>query len=148
MNKISCPCVQNAGVDFPPREENTVPLFTPPQTQPLRQPHLYPPPGQSYEDAAIQASLQSSAPSAPALRCSFVLMQNLFVIYLFTSSSTVIFIHNFLMPFTLLFLYAFLCSIFPILFRITYFGWNKYGLVCKFTLVWGKFHTHGLYQKY
>uniref|UniRef100_A0A0E0R5B9 VHS domain-containing protein n=1 Tax=Oryza rufipogon TaxID=4529 RepID=A0A0E0R5B9_ORYRU len=58
----------NAGVDFPPREENTVPLFTPPQTQPLRQPHLYPPPGQSYEDAAIQASLQSSAPSAPALR--------------------------------------------------------------------------------
>uniref|UniRef100_A0A0E0J336 VHS domain-containing protein n=1 Tax=Oryza nivara TaxID=4536 RepID=A0A0E0J336_ORYNI len=60
--------LRNAGVDFPPREENTVPLFTPPQTQPLRQPHLYPPPGQSYEDAAIQASLQSSAPSAPALR--------------------------------------------------------------------------------
>jgi hypothetical protein len=92
--------LRNAGVDFPPREENTVPLFTPPQTQPLRQPHLYPPPGQSYEDAAIQASLQSSAPSAPALRCSFVLMQNLFLIYLFTSSSTVIFIHSFLMPFT------------------------------------------------
>ena len=53
-----------AGVDFPPREENTVPLFTPPQTQPLRQPHLYPP-GQSYEDVAIQASLQSSTPAAP-----------------------------------------------------------------------------------
>ncbi|KAL5204892.1 hypothetical protein ABZP36_009763 [Zizania latifolia] len=62
--------LRNAGVDFPPREENTVPLFTPPQTQPLRQPHLYPPPGQSYEDAAIQASLQSSAPSAPALSLS------------------------------------------------------------------------------
>uniref|UniRef100_A0A0D9XQ32 VHS domain-containing protein n=1 Tax=Leersia perrieri TaxID=77586 RepID=A0A0D9XQ32_9ORYZ len=61
--------LRNAGVDFPPREENTVPLFTPPQTQPLRQPHLYPPPGQSYEDAAIQASLQS-APSAPALGLS------------------------------------------------------------------------------
>uniref|UniRef100_A0A0D3HJ87 VHS domain-containing protein n=1 Tax=Oryza barthii TaxID=65489 RepID=A0A0D3HJ87_9ORYZ len=62
--------LRSAGVDFPPREENTVPLFTPPQTQPLRQPHLYPPPGQSYEDAAIQASLQSSAPSAPALSLS------------------------------------------------------------------------------
>ncbi|KAL6658261.1 hypothetical protein ACP70R_003847 [Stipagrostis hirtigluma subsp. patula] len=58
-----------AGVDFPPREENSVPLFTPPQTQPLRNPHLYPPPGQSYEDAAIQASLQS-APPAPALSLS------------------------------------------------------------------------------
>ncbi|KAE8821171.1 seed protein B32E [Hordeum vulgare] len=58
-----------AGVDFPPREENTVPLFTPPQTQPLRQPHLYPP-GQSYEDVAIQASLQSSTPAAPPLSLS------------------------------------------------------------------------------
>lgn len=58
-----------AGVDFPPREENSVPLFTPPQTQPLRHPHLYTPPGQSYEDAAIQASLQS-APPAPALSLS------------------------------------------------------------------------------
>jgi hypothetical protein len=61
--------LQTAGVDFPPREENTVPLFTPPQSQPLRQPHLYPP-GQSYEDVAIQASLQSSAPAASALRYS------------------------------------------------------------------------------
>ena len=62
--------LQTAGVDFPPREENTVPLFTPPQTQPLRQPHVYPP-GQSYEDVAIQASLQSSAPAA-ALRYSLI----------------------------------------------------------------------------
>lgn len=58
-----------AGVGFPPREENTVPLFTPPQTQPLRQPHVYPP-GQSYEDVAIQASLQSSGPAASALSLS------------------------------------------------------------------------------
>lgn len=63
--------MQAAGVDFPPREENSLPLFTPPQTQPLRHPHLYTPPGQSYEDAAIQASLQS-APPAPALRLSFM----------------------------------------------------------------------------
>lgn len=61
--------LRTAGVDFPPREENTVPLFTPPQSQPLRQPHLYPP-GQSYEDVAIQASLQSSAPAASALSLS------------------------------------------------------------------------------
>uniref|UniRef100_A0ACD6A249 Uncharacterized protein n=1 Tax=Avena sativa TaxID=4498 RepID=A0ACD6A249_AVESA len=59
----------SAGVGFPPREENTVPLFTPPQTQPLRQPHVYPP-GQSYEDVAIQASLQSSGPAASALSLS------------------------------------------------------------------------------
>ena len=65
--------LQAAGVDFPPREENTVPLFTPPQTQPLRQPHLYPP-GQSYEDVAIQASLQSSTPAAPPLRYLFICM--------------------------------------------------------------------------
>jgi hypothetical protein len=65
--------LQTAGVDFPPREENTVPLFTPPQSQPLRQPHLYPP-GQSYEDVAIQASLQSSAPAASALRYSLIRM--------------------------------------------------------------------------
>ncbi|KAG8091075.1 hypothetical protein GUJ93_ZPchr0011g28706 [Zizania palustris] len=62
--------LRNAGVHFPPREENTVPLFTPPQTQPLRHPQLYPLPGQTYEDATIQASLQSSAPSGPALSLS------------------------------------------------------------------------------
>ncbi|KAG8083448.1 hypothetical protein GUJ93_ZPchr0015g6707 [Zizania palustris] len=37
--------LRNAGVDFPSREENTVPLFTPIQTQPLRHPQLYPLPG-------------------------------------------------------------------------------------------------------
>ncbi|KAK2988502.1 hypothetical protein RJ640_013166, partial [Escallonia rubra] len=42
----------SAGVDFPPREENSVPLFTPPQTQPIVHPD-------SYEEAAVQASLQS-----------------------------------------------------------------------------------------
>ncbi|KAL4336118.1 hypothetical protein GQ457_07G022690 [Hibiscus cannabinus] len=45
-----------AGVEFPPREENTVPLFTPPQTHPITH-H----PVSAYEDAAIEASLQSDA---------------------------------------------------------------------------------------
>ncbi|KAJ4822659.1 hypothetical protein Tsubulata_035933 [Turnera subulata] len=45
-----------AGVEFPPREENSVPLFTPPQTQPVVQ-HV----PLADEDAAIQASLQSDA---------------------------------------------------------------------------------------
>ncbi|KAG8633228.1 TOM1-like protein 3 [Manihot esculenta] len=44
-----------AGVEFPPRAENSVPLFTPPQTQPIA--HA----PSAYEDAAIQASLQSDA---------------------------------------------------------------------------------------
>lgn len=43
------------GVEFPPRGMNSVPLFTPPQTQPIVPPPL------AYEDAAIQASLQSDA---------------------------------------------------------------------------------------
>ncbi|KAE8656343.1 hypothetical protein F3Y22_tig00117005pilonHSYRG00468 [Hibiscus syriacus] len=43
-----------AGVEFPPREENTVPLFTPPQTRPISH-H----PASAYEDAAVEASLQS-----------------------------------------------------------------------------------------
>lgn len=46
---------QSAGVEFPPREENSVPFFTPPQTQPV----VYPTSG--FEDAAIQASLQADA---------------------------------------------------------------------------------------
>ncbi|KAF5444652.1 hypothetical protein F2P56_033771 [Juglans regia] len=45
--------LKSAGVEFPPREENSVPLFTPPQTLPIV-PHA-----SAYEDAAIQASLQS-----------------------------------------------------------------------------------------
>ncbi|KAI4388110.1 hypothetical protein MLD38_000471 [Melastoma candidum] len=42
-----------AGVEFPPREDNHVPLFTPPQTQPIMH-HAT-----DYEDAVIQASLQT-----------------------------------------------------------------------------------------
>ncbi|KAG1331176.1 TOM1-like protein 4 [Cocos nucifera] len=50
-----------AGVEFPPRTENTAPLFTPPQTRPV----TYQPAASAYEDAAIQASLQSD--DGPAL---------------------------------------------------------------------------------
>jgi hypothetical protein len=52
--------LRSFGVEFPPREENqnTVSLFTPPQTQPL----VHPP--STYEDAAIQASLESADPSS------------------------------------------------------------------------------------
>ncbi|KAB5568535.1 hypothetical protein DKX38_002328 [Salix brachista] len=46
---------QSAGVEFPPRAENSVPFFTPPQTQPIADAPS------AYEDAAIQASLQSDA---------------------------------------------------------------------------------------
>lgn len=45
--------LKSAGVDFPPREENTVPLFTPPQSHPIVHPTS------PYEEAAIQASLQT-----------------------------------------------------------------------------------------
>ncbi|KAM0067117.1 putative target of Myb protein [Helianthus debilis subsp. tardiflorus] len=47
--------LRSAGVDFPPKEENSVPLFTPPQTHPVV--HATSP----YEEAAIQASLQTDA---------------------------------------------------------------------------------------
>ncbi|XP_027149653.1 TOM1-like protein 4 [Coffea eugenioides] len=45
--------LKSAGVEFPPREDNSVPLFTPPQTHPIVQPTA------EYEEAAVQASLQS-----------------------------------------------------------------------------------------
>ena len=54
--------IQSIGVEFPPREENSVPLFTPPQTQPLMHPPPIAHPASTYEEAAIQASLQSEAP--------------------------------------------------------------------------------------
>ncbi|CAK9187070.1 unnamed protein product [Ilex paraguariensis] len=47
--------LKSARVEFPPREENSVPLFTPPQTHPL----VHPP--SVYEEAAVQASLESDA---------------------------------------------------------------------------------------
>ncbi|KAK4340953.1 hypothetical protein RND71_039454 [Anisodus tanguticus] len=42
-----------AGVEFPPREENSVPLFTPPQTHPI----VHTP--SAYEEDAVEASLES-----------------------------------------------------------------------------------------
>ncbi|XP_059631691.1 TOM1-like protein 3 isoform X2 [Cornus florida] len=47
--------LKGAGVEFPPRVENSVPLFTPPQTQPIIHP------ASVYEETAVQASLQSDA---------------------------------------------------------------------------------------
>ncbi|KAL3638870.1 hypothetical protein CASFOL_016777 [Castilleja foliolosa] len=47
--------LKSAGVEFPPREENSVPLFTPPQTHPIV--HVPSP----YDEAAVQASLESDA---------------------------------------------------------------------------------------
>ncbi|KAG7037283.1 TOM1-like protein 2 [Cucurbita argyrosperma subsp. argyrosperma] len=57
--------LKNAGVDFPPREENSVPFFTPPQTQPIVNQ-----PAASYEDAVLHASLDSdvSGLSLPEIR--------------------------------------------------------------------------------
>ncbi|CAL9120259.1 TOM1-like protein 4 [Musa acuminata AAA Group] len=44
-----------AGVEFPPRTENTSPLFTPPQTHPI----VHQPATSADENAALEASLQS-----------------------------------------------------------------------------------------
>lgn len=49
--------LQSAGVEFPPRAENDVPLFTPPQTQPITAPSDI----SIYDIAAVEASLQSDA---------------------------------------------------------------------------------------
>ncbi|KAK4751979.1 hypothetical protein SAY87_020777 [Trapa incisa] len=49
-----------AGVEFPPRVENSVPIFTPPQTHPITAIH-HPSISAFEDDAAIQASLQSEA---------------------------------------------------------------------------------------
>ncbi|KAI4337887.1 hypothetical protein L6164_016253 [Bauhinia variegata] len=57
--------LKSYGVDFPPREENSVPFFTPPQTQPIEH-------AATYDDAAaaIPTSLQSDASvlSLPEIR--------------------------------------------------------------------------------
>ncbi|XP_042517639.1 TOM1-like protein 3 [Macadamia integrifolia] len=47
--------LRTAGVEFPPRAENSVPLFTPPQSQPVV--HSAP----MYDNAVVEASLQSDA---------------------------------------------------------------------------------------
>ncbi|KAL6515484.1 hypothetical protein OROHE_018518 [Orobanche hederae] len=47
--------LKSAGVEFPTREGNSVPLFTPPQTHPIV--HVT----SQYEEAAVQASLESDA---------------------------------------------------------------------------------------
>lgn len=42
-------------MEFPPREENSLQLFTPPQMHPVADP------ASAYEEAAVQASLRSDA---------------------------------------------------------------------------------------
>lgn len=53
------------GVEFPPREENSVPLFTPPQTHPIVHPAA-----STFEDTAVELSLESdqSGLSLPELQ--------------------------------------------------------------------------------
>ncbi|RZR85945.1 hypothetical protein BHM03_00013024, partial [Ensete ventricosum] len=62
--------LQAVGVEFPPRTENTVPLFTPPQTHPI----AYQPATSVYDDAALEASLQSDV---SALRLLLQIFLNL-----------------------------------------------------------------------
>lgn len=49
--------IQNAGFQFPPREENVGQFFSPPQIQPVTE-H---PVSASYDDLAVQVSLQSDS---------------------------------------------------------------------------------------
>ncbi|KAL1208711.1 TOM1-like protein 4 [Cardamine amara subsp. amara] len=53
--------LRSTGIEFPPRTETSLSFFTPPQTQPIA--HVAP----SYEDAAIQASLQGDDASSLSL---------------------------------------------------------------------------------
>jgi hypothetical protein len=57
---------QRAGAVFPQRPESSVPIYTPPQTQPLRN---YPPPAVRNTDYRQDAPESSSAPEVSALRC-------------------------------------------------------------------------------
>ncbi|KMZ64380.1 hypothetical protein ZOSMA_373G00280 [Zostera marina] len=50
----------NAGMKFPPREDNAVPLFTPPQTHPIVRPEMLP--HEADVNHVIQASLQDVTP--------------------------------------------------------------------------------------
>ncbi|PWA61662.1 hypothetical protein CTI12_AA371060 [Artemisia annua] len=61
-----------ARVEFPPREENSVPLFTPPQTHPIVHPT------DAYEEAAVQASLETDA-SGLGYYLNFGLVNNVYI---------------------------------------------------------------------
>ncbi|AQL03612.1 Putative VHS/GAT domain containing family protein [Zea mays] len=63
-----------AGAVFPQRPESTVPIYTPPQTQPLRN---YPPPALRNTDYRHDVPESSSAPEVPALRDEDLLSQGL-----------------------------------------------------------------------